>query len=274
MKSVDVNEVVRTPSPLLEADLQDLRTAKLLLENPGLAARLADLLGKPVEAGINALPKNWRETITHASRRALIKGLEFAVMTLGNARPQRARNLMHKVMVTTTGATGGAFGLASLAIELPISTCIMLRSIADIARSEGHDIRDLKTQLGCLEVLALGGKAGGDDASETGYWAVRAALAKAVSEAAAFIAQRGIVEEGAPPLVRLIAAIASRFSLVVTEEVAAKAVPVVGAVGGGTVNYLFMDHFQAMARGHFIVKRLEQLYGTASVQQTYEDLVH
>ncbi len=59
----------------------------------------------------------------------------------------------------------------------------------------------------------------------------------------------------------------------VTEEAAAKAVPIVGAAAGGTINYLFMDHFQEMARGHFIVKRLEQKYGTAAVERAYRDLV-
>jgi hypothetical protein len=34
---------------------------------------------------------------------------------------------------------GGGFGLAALPVELPISTIIMLRSIGDIARSEGED---------------------------------------------------------------------------------------------------------------------------------------
>jgi hypothetical protein len=272
MRQIDVDSNVQRPSDLSDIDLRDLRSAKFLLENPGLAARLADLMGKPIEAGISALPKNWKETVTQATRKALIKGLEFAVKTLGGGQPQRSRNLMHKLMVTTTGVTGGAFGLASLPIELPVSTCIMLRSIADIARSEGHNVGDLSTQLACLEVLALGGKNRGDDASETGYWAVRAVLAKAVSEAATFIAQRGLVEEGAPPLVRLIAVIAARFSVVVSEEVAAKAIPVVGAVGGGMVNYLFMDHFQDMARGHFIVRRLERVYGTASVQRAYSNI--
>ena len=50
------------------------------------------------------------------------------------------------------------------------------------------------------------------------------------------------------------------------------AVPILGAVSGGAVNYLFMNHFQEMARGHFVVKRLEKKYGTALVERTYKDL--
>ena len=53
---------------------------------------------------------------------------------------------------------------------------------------------------------------------------------------------------------------------------AAKAVPVIGAAGGGIVNVLFIHHFQDMARGHFVVKRLEARYGIDKVRRVYEDL--
>jgi len=41
--------------------------------------------------------------------------------------------------------------------------------------------------------------------------------------------------EGGPVLVRLIAQIASRFGVVVTQKLAAQAVPVIGALGGAAV---------------------------------------
>src|SRR4030095_10685684 len=99
-----------------------------------------------------------------------------------------------------------------------------------------------------------------DDAAESSYWAVRAALAEAISEAASYIAERGVLEKTAPAVVRLVAAIASRFGIVVSEQVAAKAVPLVGAGSGTIINVPFIHHFQDMARGHFIVKRLEAKY--------------
>jgi hypothetical protein len=73
----------------------------------------------------------------------------------------------------------------------------MLRSIADIARSEGEDLSDSETALTCVEVFALGGRAGSADASESGYFAVRGMLAKTVTEAARFVAERGVLKEGA-----------------------------------------------------------------------------
>ena len=87
-----------------------------------------------------------------------------------------------------------------------------------------------------------------------------------------FLAQKGASEKSAPVLLRLVTAVASRFGVVVSEEVAAKAVPVVGAASGSLINVLFIDHFQDMARGHFIVKRLEQRHGMAMVREAYQSL--
>jgi hypothetical protein len=149
----------------------------------------------------------------------------------------------------------------------------MLRSIADIARSEGEDISDVGGQLACLEVFALGGNTKADDATETGYFAIRSTLASSVTEAARYLAQKGLVDKSAPALVRFISAIAARFGVVVSEKIAAMAVPVVGAAGGALVNSVFMKHFQDMARGHFTVRRLERKYGAVAVRKEYDKIV-
>lgn len=126
--------------------------------------------------------------------------------------------------------------------------------------------------MACLEVFALGGPGTDDDGSETGYFFVRAALSKAVSSAASHIAQRGVTQAGAPILAKMIVLVAERFSVQVSQKVAAQAVPVVGAAGGALINTLFIDHFQSMARGHFTVRRLERKYGRERVEKAYGDL--
>jgi 5'-3' exonuclease len=78
---------------------------------------------------------------------------------------------------------------------------------------------------------------------------------------------------GAPVLVRLLAQIAARFNTVVGEKIMAQGVPLVGAVGGATINLLFIDHFQDMARGHFAVRRLERAYGHAAVAAKYGEIL-
>jgi hypothetical protein len=186
-----------------------------------------------------------------------------------NDAPKRPAQWMHTVAVATTGAVGGAFGLATLAVELPVSTVIMLRSIADIARSEGQSIKRPDVQLACIEVFALGGPSRADDAAESAYFAVRAALAQTLTEAARHIAERGVAGGAAPALVRLTSQIASRFGIPVTEKMMAQSVPVLGAAGGALINILFIKHFQDLARGHFIVRRLEAQYGQDAVRGAY-----
>lgn len=257
---------------LTESDLAELKRANQLLENPGLAAKITSALGTPIEKGFELLPGKWTEAVHKASEAALMKALAVAVKSLGDNPELSSRERIHKVAAAASGAVGGAFGLLALAIELPISTTIMLRSIADIAKSEGEDPRTIDTSLACLSVFALGGKSKNDDATESGYFAVRAALATAVTEASKFLAEKGLGKAGAPALVRLVSALGARFGVVVSEKAAAQAVPILGAAGGALVNTIFIGHFQDMARGHFIVRRLEKIYGAEVVKRAYEAL--
>lgn len=253
-------------------DLNTLKQAKALLENPGFAARIIHLVGLPIEKGFALLPAGWHRKVMALTRIALTKAVNTAVLTLKDAPGEAASNTLHKLAVATTGGIGGLFGLPALSLELPISTTIMLRSIADVARSEGENIRHTDARMACIEVFALGGPGRSDDAADSGYFAVRAALAQSISNAAEHISARGLAEEGAPALVRLIVQVAERFSVQVSEKVAAQAIPAIGAAGGAVVNALFIDHFQDMARGHFIVRRLERIYGREAVEDAYREI--
>jgi hypothetical protein len=258
-------------------ELAELRQAKLLLENPGLAAKLASYVGSPVEKGMKLLPKKWQAGVHGATEKALMKALDVAVRSLGTRSATQAtkgaRNAAHRFAVATSGAVGGAFGIMALGVELPVSTTIILRSIADIAASEGEDPRHIDTKLACLLVFALGSPADArDNATESGYFAARSALATAVTEASKHLAQKGLAKGGGPALVRFISLIAARFGVVVSEKTAAQLVPVIGAAGGALINTLFIAHYQDMARGHFIVRRLEKIHGADPVRLAYEKL--
>lgn len=258
-------------SALDAVHLDELAHAKRLLENPSLAARMSSAIGSPIEKGIDLLPDGARETILDATKKSLDAALKMALYSLSDGYAE-ASNRTHKASAALSGAAGGVFGLSALIIELPVSTTIMLRSIADIARSEGEILRDRETQLACLEVFALSGNKGADDAAETGYFGVRAALASAVSDALKYTVSTSAANQAAPALIRLIKQIAARFSIPVTQKAAAQAVPVIGAVGGALINTLFIDHFQDIARGHFVVRRLERSYGKDVVRIAYEEL--
>ena len=257
-----------------KAELDELRQAKLLLENPGLAAKLANYVGTPVEKGMKLLPRSWQRGVHSATEKALMRALDVAVKSLGTrSGVGGASNKAHRMAVAASGAIGGAFGIAALSIELPVSTTIILRSIADIAASEGEDPRHIDTKLNCLTVFALGSpKDAADNAAESGYFAARSALATAVTEASKHLAQKGLAKGGSPALLRLISLISARFGIVVSEKTAAQLVPVIGAAGGAIINTLFIGHYQDMARGHFIVRRLEKIHGAEPIRLAYEKI--
>ncbi len=255
--------------PLSPPDLDALETACAILASPNLAIRFANAVGSPVEHVVRRLPEPWVKAVHRAAGNAIEKALDVAVMSLEAERRGPSNDLLHRVGCLVAGGVGGFFGVAALTLELPVSTTIMLRSIAEIARSQGEDLRGAEARIACLEVFALGGLSRGDDAVEAGYYAVRAALAAAVREATQFLAERGLAESGAPVLARLIAQIASRFGVAVSEKVAAQAVPVLGAAGGAAINVVFITHFQNMARAHFTIRRLERIYGQEAVRREF-----
>ncbi len=254
-------------------DLYELQASVTVLENPSLTAQIADLIGMPMEKALKYLPEKWNDKLTDITRTALNKALDISISSMGLYEKETPSNFMHKVLSGTSGALGGAFGLAALSVELPVSTTIILRSIADIAKRNGEDLSSYETRLSCLEVFALGGNTDKDDAVDSAYFLVRMGLAQHITEAAKVFAHRGLAGEGASAVLNFISKIAARFGIQVSEKAAAQAVPIIGAAGGALVNVIFMDHFQKIAGGHFTVRRLERKYGAEAVRKEYERIL-
>lgn len=264
-----------------QQDINDLKRAITLLEAPSIAIQLANLVGGPIEWSLSKLPnlvKNKVQSVVHS---ALHKSVDAALYTM-NDDPKRASSpKTHKLAAATSGAVSGFFGAAGLLIELPISTTIMMRSVADIARGEGFSLADLSVKAACVEVFALGGRASNDDAAESAYYASRAVLAditKHASRELIDIASKKGAEKASAKittsqagktLARVIDAVATRLGITITEKMAAQIVPVIGAASGAAINTLFINHYQNMAKGHFIVKRLEQKYGEDEIKAVY-----
>jgi len=255
-----------------QADFVALVHAAESLETMSLATRMSQLVGMPIEKALAALPGHWSTIVTRITKAALKKALDGALLSL-KAAPSEPANKTHKVLASLSGALGGSFGIAALAIELPVSATIMMRSIADIARSEGEDLDDLDTRMACLTVFALSGGGAGSESADTSYYAVRSFLTKALNDTANHIAVRGLSKEGAPALVKLLSAVSTRFSIPVSEKLVAQAIPAIGLIGGASVNLLFINHYQKMAKAHFTVRRLERRYGEALIKQAYTEIV-
>ncbi|QBQ56612.1 EcsC family protein [Nitrosococcus wardiae] len=256
-----------TPS-LSPQDLIDLRWAHRHLEHPSFAARLSNVVGTPIEQGLKLLPKSWHQHLHEAVEFSIRRALDMTISSMGGIPPSAAHDHLHKFMAMGSGAIGGLFGPLTLLAELPITTALMLRSIADIAHSQGEDLNTLEARLACMEVFALGGRTKEDDAADTGYYGIRATLAFHFS---------GLLDYPStatklPAAINLIRATAARFGVVIPDKAAAQMIPAAGAVSGALLNLIFMQHFQDMARGHFIVRRLERKYDPETVRVAYQQL--
>jgi EcsC protein family len=257
--------------PLSPADLEALKRAVKKLENPNFAARLADYAGVPINRTLGMLPKIANDQLNVLVRGAILKALDFAIDTLEEEPPPTPATSFSSFLAGVTGGVSGLFGFAALPVELPLTTTFMLRAIAAIARHQGEDVSKIETRLACLEVFAFGAKRPAKHA-DLGYYAARALLSKYTNDIAALIVERGAIDVSAPVVNSLVSEIVSRFGLVVSDKVAAGALPILGAVGGATVNVIFMDHFQRIAQAHFALRRLERTYGTASIRRSYAAL--
>jgi hypothetical protein len=254
--------VSATPPPLEGRAAAELRAAFEALENPSLAARLSATVGTPIEALTARLPGPLQGGLQGAVRTALTTSMRAALRSSPAAKPSiLPSSWLHRGLAAATGAAGGAFGLAGTLVELPVSTTVLLRQIAAIAAEEGEDLSRPEIAAECLKIFALGGRGKSDDAAESGYFALRIALAEAL---------KGSI--GASILPGFIAAIAARFVGPVGLKLSAQAAPLIGAAAGAAINLAFLEHFRGVARGHFTLRRLERVYGAAPVRAAYEKL--
>lgn len=254
------------PTAMNPADHGALRDAVLRLEKIGPIMRAANAVGRNLNSVKKLAPEQAAAMIDAAAIKTMKFALRAALATL-HGKPPNLR--AHKILAAASGAAGGALGLAALPLELPFTTTVILRSIAEIAQNQGEDLHNPENALACLEVFALDGRDTSSNVVDSGYFAIRGLLARTISEAARYIAGRAMIDESAPALVRLMAQIGARFGVVVSQKFVAQATPAFGAFGGAAVNLAFTAHFQSLAIGHFTVRRLERKYGEALVGSEY-----
>ncbi len=265
-------DIAEASSFLTAHEQQDLwQHAILMADSRGLMMRLTGMFGRRIESIRGRISKTgdrlggqaWADLTKRAqdavedtlwnSYNLATFGLEATPRVLRPKRPNG--NSMHRLAATASGVASGFVGLPGVLFDIPFTTTTILRSIAEVARDAGEDVSSEETKRICLEILAFGGPSSADDETEIGYWATRV----------------GINHIAVNLLIR---SAASRFGFMVSEKLLAQAIPVVGAVAGGALNYAFTDYYQTMARIQFCLRALDRRTGQpAAVRSSFASMV-
>lgn len=182
---------------------------------------------------------------------------------------------------------------------------LIFRSMGAIAHEYGYDPTDPATITDMLGIFSMGGAVYIDDVSDgsaaTNYLELRVTLGKVVKSVATYAAEysvydasvriaeeavkqavntqgrkvaeaaleraiRNIPAAKAPVLVQQVQWIAAKLGAEISDKLAIKIVPVLGAATNGILNHTFMVHFQKRAHGHFRIRTLEERHGAESIR--------
>jgi len=252
---------------LSDADRTELWDAANRLVNAGgLAVRLTGWLSQGAvnvtnhleAAGHRVFGTAWdgvEAKVRDAIESVLWKAHDLATIGVGSRPARDPWSKLHRLSASASGAMSGFVGLPGLILDIPVTTTLMLRSIAEIAREHGEDIASADCKRACLEVLAQKGLIPGGDETEAGYWSARAGLSHLT-------------------IAMLIRTAASRLGVTLSEKILAQAVPVAGAVAGAGLNWVFMGYYQEIARVHFTIRAVERRTGDPNgVRACFDRLV-
>jgi hypothetical protein len=252
---------------LTEADRRALWDAANRLVNArGLAVSLTASLSKTVlgvagrldGAGHRVFGSAWdgiEARVRLAVEGVLWKMHDVATIGVGPRGLRDSRTWLHRLSASVSGAASGFAGLPGLLVDVPVTTGLMLRSIARIARDHGEDITTIEGKRACMEVFAQGGPRAESEEAEIGYWSARAGLSHLT-------------------IAVLIRTAAARLGVTFSEKLLAQAVPVAGAVAGAGLNWIFMRYYQEIAHVHFTIREVERRAGDAAgVRDCFDRLV-
>lgn len=101
---------IQPPGKMNDQQTKDLKRAVKLLENPSFGAKVAGIVGTPIEKAIAFLPNKAQEAIGKGTEKAISAALKIATKTLdrhdpeyGEAAPEPS-NWWHMGTVMATGA--------------------------------------------------------------------------------------------------------------------------------------------------------------------------
>ena len=232
---------------------QLLRLADKYLAARGAFTSFLELTGRWVEDGMNFLPANWRDEVHVKARQALSWAFQQIVKRMDAGELHKpSSHRRYRLLSTTSGLMTGSVGLPGIFADLPTSTLLILLSIADIARSHGHDIRDPEVQAACIEAFMFGGPTDEDNDADLAFWSARAA---------------------SPLVADMLPQVAARLGASWISLLPARAVPIVSSLASAAINWHFSGYFQTMGEVIFGLRPLEQKYGLQEVRALFHLVV-
>lgn len=216
----------------------------------GMVMRTVLHLGGKAEGMLGRLPAPARRTLEDVTLKALEHAHDAAARFADVSRAPRLGAWSNRAAVTATGAAGGFAGLPGLVVEVPATVTIMFGAIQRVAAGHGFDPRDPATRLEAVRVFGSGGPRAADDGVDTSFVTSRVAI-------------------NGPLVHAMLRSVAPRFAAVLGQKLAAHAVPVLGAVAGAGVNWVFLSYYEEMAQVRFGLARLASEHGAERVQAAF-----
>ncbi len=223
-------------SPSLDEELDKL--VEINSKAAGPVMKALNFVGGQAETQLARLPPQVTDIINQATEKALLLLAQAAHRsTEEKGSLLKSVSPPNKVIAAGLGTIGGFGGVASTVVEIPVTIGLYLRTIEDVAAENGFDTTRENCRMECIQVLAAGGPLADDDGSNTAFLAAR-------------IATRGTTAQA------LVARVAPRLATVLSQKLGTQAVPVMGALTGATINLVYAQYYQDMARVHFGLWRL------------------
>lgn len=240
-----------TPAPLTPDTIAEIAAlAARQRRANGALMRAITFVGGQVEDGLKMLPADIRAQLDGVARAALRQSYDLASRSRTGAGRNIGSDRLHRLMGTFSGAVGGFGGLPTALAELPVATTVIFRAVHHVACTYGEDPMAEETRMQCLAVFGAGGPGTQDDDVDTAFIGARLSLS-------------GAAVHG------LIARVAPKFAAVLSQKLAAQAVPVLGAAAGAGTNYAFVDYYVALAHVHFGLRRLARTHGEDQVTEAF-----
>ena len=252
-------ELMAVPGEVMDpASQRELSAAMARLQSGGgLVVRMADLvggaMGRTMRLGGRSLGMmpGAQGAVQGVVEAALKRAFDIAVLRLGRDGQLDQSKRLSGPLVFLSGAVGGFVGMGGFLPDATVTSLAIMREIARIAVEEGEDLDSPDARAACLEVFALNAGQKGGAEPESSYFSAR------------------LVMQGRP-MAMLLADVARRFGVTLSQKFALQAVPVIGAVAGASLNSAFLSHYRELARAHFTIRRLERRFGEATVRTLAE----